>query len=110
MKKDEVITYENTLVSEALVSKITESNIDQIEKGAIEKVKKTITALESAIDIWDSAKEKPTDLVENFTKYKRLLATLRVWESKSLEKNMDFYTRVKRLRELVNVGKTYFYG
>jgi hypothetical protein len=94
----------------APIEDISETNIDDIEKEAIEKVNRTITVLEGALATWDAAKDKPVDLKDRFSKYKQFRDVLAVWESKVLKsrgKREDFNSRVQRLREFVDLCYAY---
>jgi hypothetical protein len=85
---------------------VDERNIDQVEKETIDKVNKTLSALETAIASWDAAKEKPEDLRPKFQRYRRLHDVLSEWEAKVLRdrtKDTDYDTRIHRLHEFVDI-------
>ncbi|MFH1520528.1 MAG: hypothetical protein ABID61_02705 [Candidatus Micrarchaeota archaeon] len=85
---------------------VDESNIDLVEKKVIEKVNNTISVLEGAIAKWDNAKTKPKNLEPKFLGYKKLHTALSEWEQQALIKQnrrQDFYERVNRLQEFVNI-------
>jgi hypothetical protein len=96
--------------SSAPLEDISETNIDGIEKEAIEKVNRTITILEGALATWDAAREKPMDLRDRFSRYKQFRDALATWETKALRsrgKREDFEARVQRLREFVDLCYAY---
>lgn len=85
---------------------VDERNIDKVEKETIDKVNKTLSALESAMASWDATKVKPEDLRPKLQKYKRLHDALSEWEARVLRdrtKNTDYDTRVHRLHEFVDI-------
>ncbi len=91
-------------------TKITENNIELVEKDTMQKVNRALSALETAIAKWDSAKDKPEDLVPKFKKYKRYHDALAQWEKKMLKnpgRGMDFYARVERLGEFASICYAY---
>lgn len=91
-------------------TKITEKNIEFIEKDTMQKVNRALSALETAIAKWDGAKDKPEDLVPKFKKYKRYHDALAQWEKKMLKnpgRGLDFYARVERLGEFANICYAY---
>ncbi len=81
-----------------------------IEKETMKKVNRTITTLEAAIATWETAKEKPEDLKDRFTNYKRLHDALMKWERdvlKAMEREDKFDVRVRRLQEFVDICYAY---
>jgi len=89
---------------------ITEENIEIVEKDTLEKVNNALSALESALASWDASPEKPEDLEPKFTKYRKLHDALAQWETKmlrSMDKELDFYSRVDRLKEFARICDTY---
>jgi len=95
---------------EELISELTKENIDGVEKETIERVNKTISALEAALATWNGAKDKPADLKERFAGYERLHSALVQWESRALKsrgKEESFEARVERLREFVDICCAY---
>lgn len=92
------------------VAELTKENIDLVEKETIDKVNKTISALEAALATWNAAKEKPDDLKDKFAGYEKLHDALVGWESKALKslgKKESFGDRVERLREFVDICCAY---
>ncbi len=89
---------------------VTEENITEVEKEAMEKVSKAISALESALATWDAGKDRPPELKEKFQKLRGLHDAFAEWETKMLRetgKETDFYKRVDRLWEFVKICKAY---
>ncbi|NYZ73674.1 hypothetical protein H0O00_00870 [Candidatus Micrarchaeota archaeon] len=100
----------NQSATAAPLEDLSETNVDDVEKEAIEKVNRTITVLEGALATWDAAKEKPIDLKDRFSRYKQFHDALATWETKALKsrgKQEDFNTRVQRLREFVDICYAY---
>ncbi len=89
---------------------INEQNIGEIEQDTIQKVNKALSALESAIASWDASPDKSEDLQPRFMKYKRFHDALVDWETKMLRtpgSQLDFYSRMERLKEFSNICYTY---
>ncbi|MDD5172288.1 MAG: hypothetical protein PHF60_04605 [Candidatus ainarchaeum sp.] len=100
----------NQSAPSAPIEEISETNIDVVEKEAIEKVNRTITVLEGALATWDAAKEKPVDLKDRFSKYKQFHDALMSWETRALRskgKTENINSRVQRLREFVDLCYAY---
>lgn len=90
--------------------RITEDNIGQAEKETISKVSRAISALEKALAEWDASDERPENLDEDFGRYKAFYEALAKWETKMLRtagQELDFFTRVDRLREFVEICHAY---
>ncbi|MCI0504169.1 hypothetical protein L0Y65_05680 [Candidatus Micrarchaeota archaeon] len=89
---------------------ITEANIEIVEKDTLDKVNKALGALESALAQWDASPDKPDDLEPRFLRYRKLHDALVVWETKmlrSMDRQLDFYLRVDRLREFARICDMY---
>jgi hypothetical protein len=89
---------------------ITEENIDAVEKETIDKVNKALSALETALASWDASPDKPEDLEPKFGTYRKLHDALVQWETKmlrSMGSELDFYSRVDRLKEFARICDTY---
>ena len=92
------------------VGEFSESNIEEVERDTIEQVDRTITALEGAIATYDASKQKPSGLADKIEGYKRFRDALAAWEIKALKakgKIEELETRVKRMREFVDICYTY---
>jgi|WetSurMetagenome_2_1015567.scaffolds.fasta_scaffold428076_2 hypothetical protein len=92
---------------------ISESNIAEVEKEALERVNRTIILLEDALARWDNASEKPSELGEQAKRYRRLLVEFNGWaRSMLLAKNSDddFNARLGRLREFIAICRDYERG
>ncbi len=88
------------------ISELSKDNIDIVQRETIRRVNKTVTALEAALATWEASKEKPEDMEEKFTNYRRFHDALENWERKSLQaqnKKENFETKVKRLNEFVEI-------
>ncbi len=89
---------------------INEDNIGQFEQDTIQRVNKALSALETAIASWDASPDKPEDLQPKFMKYKRFHDALVDWETKMIKNpgsELDFYSRLERLKEFSNICYTY---
>ena len=89
---------------------ITEATIGDAEQETIHKVSRAISALEKALAEWDASEEKPEHLEEDFDRYRGFLEALGKWERKMLlsaGQELDFFTRVDRLREFVEICQAY---
>jgi hypothetical protein len=92
------------------VGELTGSNIDKVENETIEKVSRTITVLEGALATWEASEEKPAELEEKFTRYRKFRDALAVWETSALKargKEESFDTRVRRLKDFINICYSY---
>ncbi len=92
---------------------IGDKEIGELESETISKVDKTITALESAIAVWEAAKKKPEALRPKFVRYKLVHEVLSRWQTKALKSRVrgsDIGERVGLLREFVDICRTYIQG
>lgn len=91
---------------------VNERNIDAIEKQTIQRVSKTLSALEVALATWDASKEKPLDLKLKYMKYRWLHEALSGWEKKTLQSRgkEDYRGRVGHLHEFVTICNSYAHG
>lgn len=94
------------------VQPVNRANIEQVEQETMQRVNKTISALEMAIASWDAAKEKPEDLKPKFMRYGQLHEVLSRWQTKALRSlgKADYDERVQLLWEFVDLCKTYNLG
>ncbi len=75
-------------------------DVDGMEQRTIEKVSHTMSAIESAIAVWDAAKNKPAHLKARVTRLKRFYEALAKWEKKTLKARAmgsDMEERLMRL-------------
>jgi hypothetical protein len=88
---------------------MTEDEVISIEKETMERVSKTISALEGAIATWDASADKPEDLKDKFKRYRAALEALSSWQVKALRSygKGDIDERVGLLWAFVDLCKTY---
>ncbi|MBU0532601.1 hypothetical protein KKB44_03845 [Candidatus Micrarchaeota archaeon] len=92
------------------LSLVNKKNIDQIERETIQRVNKTLSALEVAIASWDAATDKPEDMKPKFMKYKWFHEALTEWERKalqSLSRKEEYESRLQRLQEFARICHAY---
>lgn len=99
-------------VAKAGVQPVNSGNMEQVEKETMEKVNRTISALETAMAAWDAAREKPEELKPKFTRYNQLHEVLSRWQTKALRSlgKAEYGERVQLLWEFVDLCKTYNIG
>ncbi|VVC04778.1 Uncharacterised protein [Candidatus Bilamarchaeum dharawalense] len=93
-----------------LTERYTISDIDEMERQALEKVNKALSAIENAVAIWDSSKKRPVELKPRIEKLKIFHDELSNWEKRILQTmggNADTETRVKLLREFSDICHSY---
>lgn len=89
---------------------LTEENIDQFEKAAIQHSHNTLISIENAIKAWNSSKDKPKRLKEKFLAYKKLHDNLARWERKAKllqRQRASFYSRLVLLKEFTRICRSY---
>ena len=91
---------------------ITANNIDEYEKETISVASRAIFVLEDALAKWDSLKDKPEDLRPEFDNFRNFHANLVEWTQKILRsrssgEEVDFYSRVDRLKEYAKICKAH---
>ncbi len=88
---------------------LSESEVVQMEKETMERVSKTISALESAMASWEMSPEKPEELKGKFAKYKIVHEALSAWQTKALRSygKSDVGERVRLLWEFVDLCRSY---
>ena len=79
---------------------VNPSTIEQVEKEATERASHAISVLEDALTSWESS-TKPEHLRQKFIKYRHVCAALKAWKSGPPGK--DYESRVRRLREFVDI-------
>ncbi len=99
-------------VAAKAVIKISESDLRKIEDETIEKVNRTVSALESAIASWNAAGMKPDELKGRFSRYRLVHEVLTRWQSKAMKSRgkSDMDERVGVLWEFVDICRTYIGG
>ncbi|MEW6036635.1 MAG: hypothetical protein AB1529_08550 [Candidatus Micrarchaeota archaeon] len=99
-------------VAAKAVTKISEADLRKIEDETIERVNKTVSALESAIASWDAAGTKPAELKAKFSKYRLVHEVLTRWQSKAMKSRgkSDVDERLGVLWEFVDICRIYIGG
>jgi len=85
-------------------------NVEVAENETIQRVNKTLSAIEKAISVWDSSKEKPFSLKPRIEHLKRFHLELSKWERKmllSINKRENRSKRTALLREFTEICHTY---
>ena len=82
------------------------SAISEMERLALEKANKTVSAIENAVAVWEASPVKPEDLKERITRLRYFYEDISRWEKKTLqtlgrEDRMD--ARIERLKEFVEI-------
>ncbi|MFN7991187.1 MAG: hypothetical protein U0R44_03435 [Candidatus Micrarchaeia archaeon] len=86
------------------------SDVAEMEKLAIEKANKAISAIENAIAVWDASAVKPEDMAPRMAQLKNFLEALTSWERnalKSIGKEDMLKERVERLKEFASICYAY---
>lgn len=86
------------------------SNIDEMEKQALDKANKAISAIENAIAVWEASQDKPEDLKPRMIRLKYFYDALSNWEKKllrSMGRKDQVGERVERLKEFTEICLTY---
>lgn len=81
-------------------------DVEEMEKLALEKANKAISAIENAIAVWDASKEKPEDLKPRIVRLRYFYEALTAWEKKMLQtmgKEDKLGPRVERLKEFTEI-------
>ncbi len=86
-----------------------ESDIDELEKVALERANKALSAIENAIAVWEHSAEKPDELQPRINRLKAIHDALANWEKKVLRSmgKPDMASRVENLREFSDICFTY---
>jgi hypothetical protein len=92
--------------------RISEKNIERFENETIEMASRAITVLEDALSKWEALKEKPEDLKPEFDAFRSFHDEIARWErsilqSRAKKEELDFESRVDRLREYARICRTY---
>ena len=85
-------------------------DVEEMEKLALDKANKAISAIENAIAVWDASKEKPAELKPRMVRLKYFYEALTVWEKKMLTtmgKEDQIGPRVERLKEFTEICYSY---
>jgi hypothetical protein len=86
------------------------TDIDELEKEALEKVNKALAAIENAIAIWDASKVKPEDYKMRIDRLRYFHDRLAGWEKRmlmSMAKKEDPASRIELLREFSDICYSY---
>lgn len=83
--------------------------ITELEEETEHKVSQTMSAIESAVESWHAAGEKPPSLKSKIVELQRFYDELVKWERKSLlkKKEKNLKARIKRLSEFVEICAKY---
>jgi len=86
-----------------------EAEIAALEEETEQKVSQAMSSIESAVESWKAAGNKPVDLRPTIERLQRFYEELVRWEKKSIEhkKEKDFDTRIARLREFTEICARY---
>ncbi len=85
-------------------------DVEEMEKLALDKANKAISAIENAIAVWDASKDKPEDLKPRMVRLKYFYEALTGWEKKMLQtmgKEDQIGPRVERLKEFTEICYSY---
>jgi|GEM_PF-1890994 len=88
----------------------TVSQVEDMEKRALEKANHAISAIENAMAVWDATKEKPDDLRVRIDRLRYFHSSLSDWETKMLKaiaKRQGVNERIRVLREFNDIVYTY---
>ena len=91
-------------------SPLAEFDVENAETETIQRVNKTLSAIEKAVSVWDSSKEKPLSLKPRIEHLKRFHAELSKWEKRmllSISKREGRSKRIALLREFTDICHTY---
>jgi hypothetical protein len=94
----------------ALKQDFSPAEVDKMEKLAIDKANKAITAIESAIAAWDASPSKPDELKPRMVRLKYFYDSITAWEKKALVtmgKEEEIGERVERLKEFTEICYEY---
>ena len=86
------------------------SAIDDMERQALDKANKAISAIENAIAVWEASQDKPEDLKPRMIRLKYFYDALSNWEKKllkSMGRKDQIGERVERLKEFTDICLTY---
>ncbi len=86
------------------------SDVEGLEKDALEKANKALSAIENAIAVWDASKDKPVDYKPRIERLRYFHDALANWEKKMLlamAKKEDMNSRVEILREFSDICYNY---
>jgi len=86
-----------------------ETEIIALEEETEQKVSQTMSAIESAVEAWKAAGKRPPTLRTKIERMQEFYNKLVEWEKESLQKKAesDVNTRIKRLREFVEICSRY---
>ena len=86
------------------------ADVDRLEKLAIDKANKAISAIESAVAVWDASPNKPEEFKPRMVRLKYFYDSITAWEKKALltlGKENELGARVERLKEFTEICYAY---
>lgn len=86
------------------------SDVEDMEKTALDKANKAISAIENALAVWDASKEKPEELKPRMLRLKFFYEAISNWEKKMIKtmgKEDKIGPRVERLKEFTEICHSY---
>jgi len=91
---------------------LSEQDILDLEKTTMEKVNRTVSALEVAMAAWEGSTEKPDDLKEKIPRYKAIHQALSGWQAKAVRAfgTEDREARIRLIWEFVDICHAYLGG
>lgn len=85
-------------------------DVEEMEKLALDKANKAISAIENAVAVWEASKDKPEALKPRIVRIKFFYEAITAWEKKMLQTmgRKDLIgPRVERLREFTDICFAY---
>ncbi len=89
------------------------SEVDELEKIALEKANKALSTIENAIAIWEASEQKPLELKGRIERLRYFHDALANWEKNmliSFADSQEAEERMDRLREFSNICYSYARG
>lgn len=86
------------------------SDVDDMERLALEKANKALSAIENALAVWESSPQKPEDMRVRVGRLKYFYDALTEWEKRMLRamaRKDDIDSRIARLREFSDICYAY---
>ncbi len=84
--------------------------LGELQKKAINKSNKAISAIENAIAVWEGSERKPTDLRIRVERLRDFHEALCNWEKKMLTdiaQEADYKQRLSRIKEFSDICRSY---
>jgi hypothetical protein len=85
-------------------------DVDKMEKLAIDKANKAVSAIENAMAVWDASSAKPEELKPRMVRLKYFYDAITGWEKKALMTvgmRDEVGARVERLKEFTEICYAY---